>query len=73
MRPDQKLKELNFEEHQLFMQLKEVPQGNDIRHHALNTDASKVTAAPAAAEANHSYASHQAAGIVGGVDLAEAT
>ncbi|KAH7976989.1 hypothetical protein HPB52_022799 [Rhipicephalus sanguineus] len=29
-------------EHQLLMELKEVPQGNDIRRHALDTDAGKM-------------------------------
>lgn len=46
------------------MELKEVPQGNDIRRHALDTDAGKVTAALATAAASHGCTAHQAVGIM---------
>ncbi|KAL1445513.1 hypothetical protein MTO96_044987 [Rhipicephalus appendiculatus] len=67
-RSDQKIKELNDEEHQLFMQLEEVPCENHTRRRVLDTEASKVTAAQAAAETSHAYATRQALGIMGGAD-----
>lgn len=71
---DHDVKELlNNEEHQLLMQLKELPCENYTHHHVLDMEASNVAAAQAAAETNHACATHQAPGIVNGPDKNEAT
>lgn len=73
-RSDHDVKELlNNEEHQLLMQLKELPCENYTHHHILDMEASNVAAAQAAAETNHACATHQAPGIVNGPDKNEAT